>query len=186
VVCRTLSGLCKHVTGHIRQAIGIGSNDTPLGWIGRRGPERETTPLQRVGWAQVAVAPLWIHEAHSRAWRYLSVFRSPADCIADLYTAAENILVDPETHQITGLLDFDCSHIASQADEFFYSFMDFGGLVPGPFEGGDLEHLRNYQLHGFPDSASFKDVKMARSCGTWHDCGKMRCTNTMSATLLTL
>jgi hypothetical protein len=79
--------------------------------------------------------------------------------MADLFTAAENILINPETHQITGLLDLDFSHIASQADEFFYSFMDFGGLVPGPFEGGDLVRLRDYQIQGFPDSASFKDVE---------------------------
>ncbi|KAI4854357.1 hypothetical protein E4T44_00230 [Aureobasidium sp. EXF-8845] len=69
------------------------------------------------------------------------------------------ILIDPETHRITGLLDFDFSHIASQADEFFYSFMEFSGLVPGPFEGGDLERLRDYQIHGFPDLAAFEEVE---------------------------
>jgi hypothetical protein len=94
---------------------------------------------------------------HSRAWRYLSVSRSLAKRIADLFTAAENILIDPETHRITGLLDFDFSHIASQADECFYSFMDFGGLVPGPFEGGELERLRDYQIQGYPDSPSVEE-----------------------------
>jgi hypothetical protein len=59
-------------------------------------------------------------------------------------------------HQITGLLDLDFSHIGSPADEFFYSFMEFGGLVPGPFEGGGLERLRNYQTRGFPESATFE------------------------------
>ncbi|KAI5206126.1 hypothetical protein E4T39_02604 [Aureobasidium subglaciale] len=73
--------------------------------------------------------------------------------------SAENILINPKTHQITGLLDFDFSHIASEADEFFYSFMDFGGLVTGPFEGGDFERLRNYQIHGFPDLTSSEDIE---------------------------
>jgi hypothetical protein len=54
------------------------------------------------------------------------------------------------------LLDFDFSHIGSQADEFFYCFMEFGGLVPGPFEGGDLERLRNYQIQGFPETVTFE------------------------------
>jgi hypothetical protein len=91
----------------------------------------------------------------------MSVSIHPADGIADFYTAAENILIDPETHRITGLLDFDFSHIASQADEFFYSFMEFGGLVPGPFEGDDLERLRDYQIQGFPDSAPSEEVENA-------------------------
>lgn len=81
--------------------------------------------------------------------------------IADLYTAAESILIHPETHQITGLLDFDFSHIASKADEFFYSFMEFGGLVPGPFEGDDLDRLREYQIQGFPDSTPLEKAENA-------------------------
>jgi hypothetical protein len=52
------------------------------------------------------------------------------------------------------LLDFDFSHIAS-----FYSSMDFGGLVPGPFEGGDLERLRDYQVQGFPESPSSEGIE---------------------------
>jgi hypothetical protein len=55
------------------------------------------------------------------------------------------------------LLDFDFSHNASHADGFFCSFMDFGGLVLGPFEGGDLERPRDYQIQGFPDSASVEE-----------------------------
>jgi hypothetical protein len=37
--------------------------------------------------------------------------------------------------------------------------MEFGGLVPGPFGGGDLERLRDYQIHGFPDSAPTEEVE---------------------------
>jgi hypothetical protein len=39
--------------------------------------------------------------------------------------------------------------------------MEFGGLVPGPFEEGDLERLRDYQIHGFPDSAPAEEVEDA-------------------------
>lgn len=37
--------------------------------------------------------------------------------------------------------------------------MEFGGLVPGPFEGGDLERLRNYQIQGFPETEVFEAVE---------------------------
>lgn len=64
----------------------------------------------------------------------------------------ENILFDPETLQVTALLDYDFTHIASTADEFFYSFMDFHGLVPGPSEDPQMESLRLAQLNGFSDT----------------------------------
>ncbi|THY96824.1 hypothetical protein D6C95_05086 [Aureobasidium pullulans] len=71
---------------------------------------------------------------------------------------AENILIDPGTLQITGLLDFDFSHIASPADEYFYSFPSFCGLVPGPFEDDDLQLLRRYQTEGFPITPSAQEA----------------------------
>ncbi|THW10700.1 hypothetical protein D6D24_07733 [Aureobasidium pullulans] len=71
---------------------------------------------------------------------------------------AENILIDPGTLQITGLLDFDFSHIASPADEYFYSFPSFCGLVPGPFEDEDLQLLRRYQTEGFPSTPSAQEA----------------------------
>ncbi|PQE19425.1 Phosphotransferase enzyme family protein [Rutstroemia sp. NJR-2017a BBW] len=61
----------------------------------------------------------------------------------------ENILINPDTCQITAILDFDFTHIGSQADEYFYSFAEFHGIVPGPFEGGEMEELRIAQLDGF-------------------------------------
>ncbi|THY01482.1 hypothetical protein D6D01_10358 [Aureobasidium pullulans] len=72
---------------------------------------------------------------------------------------AENILIDTDTLQITGLLDFDFSHIASPADEYFYSFPSFCGLVPGPFEDEDLQLLRRYQTEGFPSSPSAQEAR---------------------------
>lgn len=63
--------------------------------------------------------------------------------------ALENLLFDPETLQLTALLDYDFTHIASLSDEFFYSFIDFHGIVPGPLETGELQQLRLAQLGRF-------------------------------------
>ncbi|THX48299.1 hypothetical protein D6D06_09181 [Aureobasidium pullulans] len=71
---------------------------------------------------------------------------------------AENILINPDTLQITGLPDFVFSHIASPADEYFYSFPSFSGLVPGPFEDEDLQLLRRYQTEGFPSTPSAQEA----------------------------
>ncbi|KAK9427749.1 kinase-like domain-containing protein [Lipomyces doorenjongii] len=75
----------------------------------------------------------------------------------------QNILIDPTTLHLTALLDFDFSHIASPADEFFYSFSLVHGILTGPFEEAEMELLRAAQLHGFakigelPSSASGDD-----------------------------
>ncbi|KAK9320838.1 kinase-like domain-containing protein [Lipomyces orientalis] len=61
----------------------------------------------------------------------------------------QNLLIDPTTLRITGLLDFDFSHIASSADEFFYSFPLIHGILTGPFENPEQESLRLAQLNGF-------------------------------------
>jgi hypothetical protein len=68
-------------------------------------------------------------------------------------TGLENILFDPETLRITALLDYDFTHIASPCDEFFYSFIDFHGIVPGPFEDAEMQQLRAAQLSGFQDAS---------------------------------
>lgn len=39
--------------------------------------------------------------------------------------------------------------------------MEFGGLLPGPFEGDDLKRLREYQIQGFPDSKPLDKVENA-------------------------
>ncbi|KAH8678319.1 hypothetical protein BX600DRAFT_493606 [Xylariales sp. PMI_506] len=57
-----------------------------------------------------------------------------------------NLLFDPKTFRLTALLDFNFSHIASAADEYFYSFALIDGLLPPP---GENEDLRNSVLQGF-------------------------------------
>ncbi|OAA61232.1 Aminoglycoside phosphotransferase [Niveomyces insectorum RCEF 264] len=41
-----------------------------------------------------------------------------------------NVLVDPQTHRITALPDFQFGHVAAAADEYFYSFARLGALLP--------------------------------------------------------
>lgn len=60
-----------------------------------------------------------------------------------------NMLFDPSSNRVTALLDFDFSHVASPADEYFYSFKTFGALLAGPFEEGDEGLLRTCLLEGF-------------------------------------
>lgn len=69
------------------------------------------------------------------------------DQLSDLH----NLLFDPETHRITGLLDFAFSHIASAADEYFYSFEKIQGLL---FPPGVNDTLRHNILHGFDETAT--------------------------------
>ncbi|KAK0127737.1 hypothetical protein ONS96_007251 [Cadophora gregata f. sp. sojae] len=60
-----------------------------------------------------------------------------------------NMLFDPTSNRLTALLDFDLSHIATPADEYFYSFRTVGALLAGPFEEGDEGQLRRCLLDGF-------------------------------------
>jgi hypothetical protein len=60
-----------------------------------------------------------------------------------------NMLFDPASNSLTALLDFDFAHIASPADEYFYSFRTLGMLLVGPFEEGDEGRLRKCLLDGF-------------------------------------
>ena len=67
-------------------------------------------------------------------------------------TATDNLLFDPETLQITAILDFDWSYIGSSADEFLRSFSDLSGKLPGPFhKDPEMSALREALLQGFPD-----------------------------------
>ncbi|KAI1426826.1 hypothetical protein F5Y12DRAFT_739836 [Xylaria sp. FL1777] len=63
-----------------------------------------------------------------------------------------NMLVDPASGRLTALLDFDLSHVASPAEEFFYSFRTLGSLLAGPFETGDELLLRKCLLEGFDET----------------------------------
>jgi aminoglycoside phosphotransferase (APT) family kinase protein len=61
----------------------------------------------------------------------------------------QNFLIDPETIHLTALLDFDFSHIASPAEEFFYPFFLIHGILASTFEYEEHDALRIAQLHGF-------------------------------------
>jgi hypothetical protein len=62
------------------------------------------------------------------------------------------MLFDPASNRLTALLDFDFSHIATPADEYFYSFRTVGALLAGPFEKGEEGQLRQYLLNGFDET----------------------------------
>lgn len=59
------------------------------------------------------------------------------------------MLFDQTSNRLTALLDFDLAHIATPADEYFYSFRTVGALLAGPFEEGDEGQLRRCLLDGF-------------------------------------
>ncbi|KAG2419956.1 hypothetical protein HFD88_004753 [Aspergillus terreus] len=69
-----------------------------------------------------------------------------------LVHGTQNVLVDPETYQITGLLDLEFSQVASPLEEYLYSFHDVHGLLPGAHTTDEgLLALRKALLHGFPN-----------------------------------
>lgn len=73
---------------------------------------------------------------------------------ADMHgtTATDNLLFNPETLQITAILDFDWSYVGSTADEFLRSFSDLSGKLPGPFhKDPEMPALRVALLQGFPN-----------------------------------
>jgi hypothetical protein len=58
-----------------------------------------------------------------------------------------NMLFDPTTNTITALVDFEFSHIAGPADELFYSFSEFCGLMkPVWVNTEDNIKLRQFQI----------------------------------------
>lgn len=67
------------------------------------------------------------------------------------FLATNNLLFNAATLQITALLDFDFSIVATKADEFMvYSFGNIaGGQLPGLYETGPLLELRDAMLAGF-------------------------------------
>jgi aminoglycoside phosphotransferase (APT) family kinase protein len=68
------------------------------------------------------------------------------------YTDLQNILFDLAANPVTALLDFDFTHVASPADEFFYFSPSFYGILSGLFESEENEALRPAQLDGFKKS----------------------------------
>lgn len=71
-----------------------------------------------------------------------------------------NLLFDKESKRITALLDYDFASVASQGDEYFYSFSSLGGLVPPPSitckDAEDMKVLRQSLLQGFAADAASK------------------------------
>ena len=71
-----------------------------------------------------------------------------------------NVLFNPETNRLTALLDYKFSHIASRADEYFFSFPYLGAMLmwPAPRKNGeDVVTLRDYLLHGFPSESALRN-----------------------------
>ncbi|KAI1176681.1 hypothetical protein F4777DRAFT_247034 [Nemania sp. FL0916] len=61
-----------------------------------------------------------------------------------------NLLVDPFSENLTAILDFELSHVASPAEEYFYSLTNLGSMLAGPFDDNpDEVHLRKCLLEGF-------------------------------------
>ena len=74
--------------------------------------------------------------------------------------ATNNFLFNAQTLQITAILDFDFSCIATTVHEYAgFSFTDVpGGKIPGPFDASQL-YLRKAILAGFPDNLSTPSEK---------------------------
>jgi len=53
------------------------------------------------------------------------------------YADTHNLLFDPATNQLTAVVDYDFSHVASQGDEFFYSLAQAGHIVTTEAQGLD-------------------------------------------------
>ena len=74
------------------------------------------------------------------------------------------------TMRLTALLDFDFSHVATYADEYFRSLGADIGQFPSPRESGELLALRAAMLTDFPDELppSSDDVQWP-SAKAWDD-----------------
>ncbi|KAF9885584.1 hypothetical protein FE257_012790 [Aspergillus nanangensis] len=76
---------------------------------------------------------------------------SSRKCLVHGDLSTHNILVDPDTFEITALLDFELSHIASPLEEYLYSFYDVHGLLPGLYTTDEgMVAVRKALLDGFP------------------------------------
>ena len=72
--------------------------------------------------------------------------------------------------RLTALLDFDFSHIATFADEFFRSLGAGIGQLPSPRESGESLALRNAMLTDFPDPLPpSNDEVQWPSAKAWND-----------------
>ncbi|KIW99558.1 uncharacterized protein Z518_11297 [Rhinocladiella mackenziei CBS 650.93] len=64
----------------------------------------------------------------------------------------DNILIDPDTFKLSGLLGGDMSYIATPIHEFFHSFYDLYNFLPGPYTTNTQNLIMHKALlHGFPE-----------------------------------
>lgn len=69
-----------------------------------------------------------------------------------------NLLVNSDG-SLTALLDYEFAFVGTVLDEFTLSFPRLYGILGGPWDGGELDKLRNYQLSGFPTKLSISDTR---------------------------
>ncbi|KAK9426447.1 putative Aminoglycoside phosphotransferase domain-containing protein [Seiridium unicorne] len=68
-----------------------------------------------------------------------------------------NMLFDNESYCLTALLDFDFVHVATPAEEFFYSMASLGHLLLGPLEEGEEQQWVKYLLGEGDESLATKE-----------------------------
>ena len=69
-----------------------------------------------------------------------------------------NVLVGSDG-RLTAQLDYEFAFIGTVLDEYTLSFPRLFGILGGPWDGGELDKLRNYQLSGFPTELSIPDTR---------------------------
>lgn len=69
-----------------------------------------------------------------------------------------NVLVGSDG-RLTALLDYEFAFVGTVLDEYTLSFPRLFGILGGPWDGGELDKLRNYQLSGFPTELSIPDTR---------------------------
>jgi len=91
-----------------------------------------------------------------------------------LLIAINNLLFDPDSFQITALLDFDFPYIGTATEEFLgFSFTGmYGGQLPGPDSEPFELLIREAMLSGFPASLSTFDSEESKRqwelAKAWH------------------
>jgi hypothetical protein len=69
-----------------------------------------------------------------------------------------NLLVSSDG-SLTALLDYEFAFVGTVLDEFTLSFPRLHGILGGPWDGGELDKLRNYQLSGFPTELPISETR---------------------------
>lgn len=69
-----------------------------------------------------------------------------------------NLLVGSDG-SLTALLDYEFAFVGTVLDEYTLSFPRLHGILGGPWNDGDLDELRKYQLTGFPTELSISDTR---------------------------